>query len=79
MPMNEAAWENKVIEALTEVGWKYVPAEQLPRDYSDVMVESLVKEALIRLNPEIAKKPAYADQVIYKLRNYFLEAETHNL
>lgn len=79
MPINEAAWENKVIEALTEVGWKYVPSDQLSRDYSDVMVESLVKDALIRLNPEIAKKPAYADQVIYKLRNYFLETEAHNL
>ena len=29
MPMIEAAWEKKVIEALTDVGWKYVPAEQL--------------------------------------------------
>ena len=34
--------------------WDYVPAVQLLRKTSDVMVESWVREALIRLNPEIA-------------------------
>ena len=32
------------------------------------MVESELKEALIRLNPDIAVKPELADEVIYKLR-----------
>ena len=32
------------------------------------MVESWVREALIRLNPEIAAQPDRADEVIYNLR-----------
>ena len=36
------------------------------------MVESELKDALIRLNPEITQNPALADEVIYKLRAVFL-------
>ncbi|MCR4661609.1 MAG: HsdR family type I site-specific deoxyribonuclease [Clostridia bacterium] len=79
MPINEASWENKVIETISSLGWKYIPAEELPRNYSDIMVEKYLKSALIRLNPEIFQNPSYADQVIYKLRTFFLETETHNL
>ena len=43
--------EQMVISALQGNGWKYIPADELPRDYSDVLVEPMVKEALIRLNP----------------------------
>ncbi len=46
-----------IIKTLVNNGWKYIKAEDLPRQYSDVMVESFVKEALIRLNPEIAEEP----------------------
>lgn len=60
--------EQLFIDSLKKNGWKYVPADQLPRDLSDVMVEPMVKEALIRLNPEIAEEPSRADEVIYKLR-----------
>jgi hypothetical protein len=37
-----------------------------------VLVEALLREALIRLNPEIAEKPDRADEVIYKLRAILL-------
>ena len=47
------AVEQLFIETLKKNGWKYIPAEQLDRELSDVMVESMVKNALIRLNPEI--------------------------
>ncbi|NLA83539.1 MAG: hypothetical protein GX854_03185, partial [Clostridiales bacterium] len=52
--------EQMVISTLKTNGWKYIPAEELPRSYSDVMVEPMVKEALIRLNPEIAEEPSRA-------------------
>lgn len=48
--------------------WQYQSPEQLGRGVNEVMVESEVKAALLRLNPEIAKKPELADEVIYKLR-----------
>ena len=47
--------------------------------YSDVLVEPMVKEALIRLNPEIAEEPSRADEVIYKLRTVILSVQPHNL
>jgi type I restriction enzyme R subunit len=71
--------EQMVISALTGVGWRYIPSENLQRDYSDVMVEPMVKEALIRLNPEIAEDPTRADDVIYKLRTVILSVQANNL
>lgn len=59
--------EQMMLSTLQKNGWKYIPAEELPRMYSDVLVEPMVKEALIRLNPEIAEDPSRADEVIYKL------------
>ena len=50
--------EQMVIATLQDNGWKYIPSDQLPRMYSDVLVEPMIKEALIRLNPEIAAEPS---------------------
>ncbi|ODB61575.1 type I restriction endonuclease subunit R [Paenibacillus polymyxa] len=71
--------EQLVITTLKSNGWKYVSSEELLREYSDVMVETMVKEALIRLNPEIAEEPSRADEVIYKLRTLILTVQPHNL
>lgn len=71
--------EQMMISSLENNGWKYIPSEELPRNYSDVMVEPMVKEALIRLNPEIAEEPSRADEVIYKLRTIILSVQAHNL
>ena len=71
--------EQMIISTLINNGWKYIPAEELPRMYSDVLVEPMVKEALIRLNPEIAEDPSRADEVIYKLRTLVLSVQPHNL
>ena len=71
--------EQMVITTLKNNGWKYIPADALPRIYSDVLVEPMVKEALIRLNPEIAEEPSRADEVIYKLRTVILSVQPHNL
>ena len=57
--------EQMVINSLRENGWNYISKDELPRNYSDVMVESMVKDALIRLNPVIQEEPARADEVIY--------------
>ena len=75
----ESDIEKMVLESISKNGWKYLPAEALPRHHSDVMVESMVREALIRLNPEIAEDPSRADEVIYKLRTVILSVQPHNL
>lgn len=71
--------EKMVLSSLSSNGWTYIPAEELPRSYSDVMVEPMVKDALIRLNPEIAAEPSRADEVIYKLRTLILTVQPHDL
>lgn len=71
--------EQLFLETLKKNGWKYVSAEQLSRDLTDVLVEPMVKEALIRLNPEIAEEPSRADEVIYKLRTMLQSFPADNL
>ncbi len=48
--------------------WQYKAPQELKRGVNEVLEESEVQAALIRLNPEIAVKPERADEVIYKLR-----------
>ena len=50
------------------VKWVFKSSEELQRSVNEVLVESELKEALLRLNPDIAAKPELADEVIYKLR-----------
>lgn len=52
--------------------WEYKSANEIQRGVNEVLVEPELKDALIRLNPEITQNPALADEVIYKLRAVFL-------
>lgn len=60
-------------------GWRFVSAEELPRQYSDVQVESMVRDALNRLNPEIKAQPDRADEVLYRLRTIPLSVQSEGL
>lgn len=71
--------EQMLLNSLKQNGWKYIEAENLPRQHNDVMVEPMVKEALIRLNPVIAEETSRADEVIYKLRSLILSTQAHDL
>lgn len=48
--------------------WIYKYAEEIERGVNEVLVESELRKALIRINPEIKSNPLLADEVIYKLR-----------
>ena len=52
----------------SEMQWQFQSAEQLGRGVNEVLVESELVKALIRLNPEIEANPNLADEVIHKLR-----------
>ncbi len=60
-------------------GWRFVPAEELVREYSSVLVEPMVRDALIRLNPEIMAQPDRADEVLYRLRTIPLSVQSEGL
>jgi type I restriction enzyme R subunit len=69
---------NAALEA-TGLGWRYVPADKLPRSKDQVLVEPYLAEALQRLNPEVAAQPGRADEVIYKLRAILLAVRSGGL
>jgi type I restriction enzyme R subunit len=48
--------------------WQYRSPDDLDRGVNEVLVESELRRALIRINPEIQENPELADEVIYKLR-----------
>jgi len=50
------------------VQWQFQSSEQLGRGVNEVLVESELVKALVRLNPEIEANPNLADEVIHKLR-----------
>jgi type I restriction enzyme R subunit len=59
--------------------WVYQPHQNIPRAPSDVLVESWLRDALVRLNPSIAAQPDRADEVIYALRAILLAVGSDGL
>ena len=65
--------------ALSGLGWHYLAPQHLARQAHEVLVEDHVREALIRLNPEIAAQPDRADDVLYRLRAILMGVRTDGL
>ena len=61
-PMHDAPPGASLGDEFKPSCWNYVPGVQVPRQPGDVMVESWLREALLRLNPEIAAQPDRADE-----------------
>jgi len=59
--------------------WKFVAADDVPRQHTEVFVESWVRDALIRLNPEIKENPDRADEVLYRLRTIPLSVQSEGV
>ena len=64
---------------LAGLGWHFLSAANVPRQAHEVFVEPWVRDALIRLNPEIAAVPDRADEVLYKLRAIVLAVRSDGL
>ena len=60
--------EAMVLDRMTRLGWRYIHGPSLERSTSDVLLETVLAGALVRLNPNFAAQPERADEVIYKLR-----------
>lgn len=57
--------EQMLINVAERNGWKYVEAQNIPRQYDEILVGEWLLQALLRLNPITMDQ---AEQVIYKLR-----------
>ncbi len=74
-----AADGTAVARVAESLGWEYAEALALPRADTDVLVEPHLRDALVKLNPEIAEKPDRADEVIHKLRAIMLAVGSEGL
>lgn len=63
----------------TGIGWRYAAPSEVPRQIQEVLVEPWLRDALIRLNPEIAAQPDRVDEVLYKLRAIVLSVHSDGL
>src|SRR5512139_2824979 len=61
------------------IGWRYAAPAEVPRQIQEVLVESWLRDALLRLNPEIASQPDRAEEVLYKLRAIVLSVRSDGL
>jgi type I restriction enzyme R subunit len=61
------------------LGWHYIGPANLPRQPQEVLVEAHLRDALIRLNPDIAANPGRADDVLYRLRAIVMGARQDGL
>lgn len=71
--------ERLVLDTLSGAGWRFMAADDVPRQHDNVLVESMVREALIRLNPEIRQQPERADEVLYNLRALLFSVQGEGL
>jgi type I restriction enzyme R subunit len=61
------------------IGWRYVAPADVPRRIQEVLVETWLRDTLIRLNPEIAAQTDRAEEVLYKLRAIVLSVRSDGL
>ena len=61
------------------LGWHYLAPQELSRQPHEVLVEAHLRQALIRLNPQIAAQPDRADDVLYKLRAIIMGVRSDGL
>lgn len=64
---------------ISGIGWHYLAQQNLHRQPHQALVEDHLRDALIRLNPEIAAQPDHADDVLYRLRAIVLGVRTDGL
>ncbi len=56
--------------------WEFIEGSSLERARDDVVIDSHLRAALVRLNPDIAVDPSRADDVIYRLRTIIQSARS---
>lgn len=65
--------------AIFGLGWHFVGPADLPRQSQEALVEPYLRDALIRLNPDIAANPSRVDDVLYRLRAIVMSARSDGL
>lgn len=66
--LEDASTLNEPTVTYGALKWNYISPNTLKREITEVFIESELKDALIRINPEIKAQTSRADEVIHKLR-----------
>lgn len=61
------------------LGWHFLASQNLSRQPHEILVEEHLRDALIRLNPEVAAQPDRADDVLYRLRAILMGVRSDGL
>ena len=64
---------------INEIKWKYVQSDLLLRNDEDVFLENILKDSLIKLNPDISENPENAEEVIRKLKSILISVDNIGL
>jgi len=64
---------------ISGLGWHFVGPADLPRQSQEALVVPYLRDALIRLNPDIAANPSRVDDVLYRLRAIVMSARSDGL
>ena len=70
------AW---LIERLGALGWRHVRGDDLPRERTDVLIESWLCDAVTALNAKVAEAPERLDEVLPLIRSSVLSVATDGL
>jgi hypothetical protein len=71
--LNKADIEQMIISTIVQNGWKYIPAERLPRSCSDVCVEQMAKSVL---SDSIPRSPPGRCAILFPLEVLFRNEES---
>jgi len=77
--IDESAVEQALVAELAKLGWAQRAAGDLGRENDDAIVESALREALVRLNPLVAEDPSRAEEVIRSIRAVVLAVSDDGL
>ncbi|MBP2489130.1 type I restriction enzyme R subunit [Rhizobium leguminosarum] len=78
-PTNFQPGHARAANRIAGLGWHYVAPADLPRQPQEVLVVTYLRDALIRLNPDIAANHGRADDVLYRLRAIVMGARSDGL
>lgn len=66
--INEASYENAIIDLLKDLGYQYIPGPDVERDYTLPYYETELEESIFRLNPSLPKEAI--ENALQKIKNF---------
>ena len=68
MAFDEGNYENSVIELFKGIGYTYLYGPDVVRDFYDPLYESVLIDALYRINPKLPEEAI--QDALFKLKNF---------